>query len=199
MPPGQRYAEHELTAEMKVSRRLVGLSRNQTMLQAFEGLTERIRIIRRFDFTSLSLFCKAHDEHSEIEEVYIGKPMNSNNARFYIDGAWVSPAVPKSFEFVNPATRSRSARSALGRRRMSIAPSSCPERHSRHIRRRAKQERLALLPQIIAANKRGSATSPSPLLGRWDRRFGFPKRSRLRPHWTILKKSVRGQREPWPA
>lgn len=54
MPPGQRYAEHELTAEMKVSRRLVGLSRNQTMLQAFEGLTERIRIIR-LDFTSLSL------------------------------------------------------------------------------------------------------------------------------------------------
>lgn len=116
--------------------------------------------------------------------------MNSNNARFYIDGAWVSPAVPKSFDFVNPATEEPIGAIGLGPAqdvdRAVVAARKAFATYSQT----SKQERLALLRQIIAAYKRGSTTSPLPLLRRWDRRFGFPKRSRLRPHWTILKKSV---------
>ena len=47
-------------------------------------------------------------------EVYMRESMNSNNAKFYIDGAWVSPAVPKSFDLVNPATEEPIGAISLG-------------------------------------------------------------------------------------
>jgi aldehyde dehydrogenase (NAD+) len=42
--------------------------------------------------------------------------------KFYIDGAWVDPAVPSTLGIVNPATEERSRRSASDRGPMWIGP-----------------------------------------------------------------------------
>lgn len=40
--------------------------------------------------------------------------MNSNNTKFYIDGAWVAPVVPQPFDLINPATEEAIGQISLG-------------------------------------------------------------------------------------
>src|ERR1700690_3188029 len=84
-------------------------------------------------------------------DVYMRESMNSNNARFYIDGAWVSPAVLKSFALVNPAPEEPIGAISLGSaqdvdRAVAAARKAFPT-----YSQTSKQERLTFLRQIIAA------------------------------------------------
>ena len=38
----------------------------------------------------------------------------SHNTKFYIDGEWVEPAVPKLFDVINPATEEVAGQISLG-------------------------------------------------------------------------------------
>jgi aldehyde dehydrogenase (NAD+) len=40
--------------------------------------------------------------------------MSKNDTKFYIDGAWVAPAVPKLFDVINPATEEVAGQTSLG-------------------------------------------------------------------------------------
>ena len=40
--------------------------------------------------------------------------MSENDTKFYIDGAWVEPAVPKLFDVINPATEEVTGQISLG-------------------------------------------------------------------------------------
>jgi aldehyde dehydrogenase (NAD+) len=40
--------------------------------------------------------------------------MSKNDAKFYIDGAWVAPAVPKFFDVINPATEEAAGQISMG-------------------------------------------------------------------------------------
>jgi aldehyde dehydrogenase (NAD+) len=78
---------------------------------------------------------------------------NNNNARFYIDGVWVAPAVPKLFDLVNPATEESIGAISLGSiadvDRAVVAARKAFATYSQT----SKQERLAFLRNIIACYK----------------------------------------------
>ncbi len=75
----------------------------------------------------------------------------SDHLRFYIDGAWVDPAVPRPFEVIDPATERVTGRISLG----SAADVDRAVRAARAafdgFSRMSREERLALLDRIIAA------------------------------------------------
>jgi aldehyde dehydrogenase (NAD+) len=85
----------------------------------------------------------------------MGEPMNknNNNTRFYIDGAWVSPVVPKLFDLVNPATEESIGAISLGSAddvdRAVIAARKAFATYSQT----SKRERLAFLRKIIICYK----------------------------------------------
>ncbi|PWR18640.1 aldehyde dehydrogenase family protein [Zavarzinia aquatilis] len=71
--------------------------------------------------------------------------------KFYIDGAWVDPAVPKALDVINPATEEAFARISLGSAvdvdRAAKAARAAFESYSQTTR----EERIALLERILAA------------------------------------------------
>src|SRR5262244_3924241 len=77
----------------------------------------------------------------------------TNNLKFYIDGAWVDPAIPRPFDVVNPATEEPVAQISLGSatdvdRAVKAARAAFPAySHT------PKTERIALLQRIIEAYK----------------------------------------------
>jgi aldehyde dehydrogenase (NAD+) len=77
----------------------------------------------------------------------------SNHLKFYIDGAWVDPAEPRSLEVINPATEEAVATISLGSaadvdRAVKAARAAFPA-----YARTSKDERIALLTRIIEAYK----------------------------------------------
>jgi aldehyde dehydrogenase (NAD+) len=78
---------------------------------------------------------------------------NNNNTKFYIDGVWVAPAVPKLFDLVNPATEETIGAISLGPAedvdRAVIAARKAFATYSQT----SKLERLAFLRKIIASYK----------------------------------------------
>ena len=40
--------------------------------------------------------------------------MSSNDLKFYIDGAWVKPALPRQIDVINPATETPAGSISLG-------------------------------------------------------------------------------------
>lgn len=80
--------------------------------------------------------------------------MNSNNTKFYIDGAWVDPVSPKLFDVVNPATEEVAGQISLGNaadvdRAVRAARAAFPS-----FSQTSKKERLALLDRIIEVFER---------------------------------------------
>ena len=75
--------------------------------------------------------------------------MSDNNTKFYIDGAWVAPAVPKLWDVINPATEEVTGQISLGSsvdvdRAVAAARRAFPSFSAT-----SREERLALLQRII--------------------------------------------------
>lgn len=68
----ERRLDGELVAETDEAFHLsiVGLAGNKSMLRTFAELTDRIRIIRRVDFTSEERVAATYDEHCEIIDAF---------------------------------------------------------------------------------------------------------------------------------
>src|ERR1700721_808240 len=88
-----------------------------------------------------------------VRELYMRESMNSNNARFYIDGAWVSPAVPKSFDLVNPATEEPIGAISLGSAQDVAGAGAAARKAISTYSQTSKKQRLTFLRQIIASYK----------------------------------------------
>jgi aldehyde dehydrogenase (NAD+) len=76
--------------------------------------------------------------------------MSQNDTKFYIDGAWVAPAVPKLCDVINPATEEVAGRISMGShvdvdRAVLAARRAFPSYAAT-----TRAERLALLETIIA-------------------------------------------------
>lgn len=75
----------------------------------------------------------------------------NNNSKFYIDGAWVNPAVAKSFDLFSPATEEVIGQISMGSAvdvdRAVVAARRAFPKYSQT----SKQERLSLFDRIIAA------------------------------------------------
>ena len=73
--------------------------------------------------------------------------------RFYIDGAWIDPAAPRSFEVVNPATEAVVAVISLGDRIDVDRAVAAARRAFNSWSRTSREERIALLGRIVDACK----------------------------------------------
>jgi aldehyde dehydrogenase (NAD+) len=78
---------------------------------------------------------------------------NNNNTKFYIDGVWVSPVVPKLFDLVNPATEETIGAISLGSSRDVDRAVIAARKALAAYSQTSKQERLAFLRKIIASYK----------------------------------------------
>lgn len=74
----------------------------------------------------------------------------SNNLDFYIDGQWVSPAVPKTLDVINPATEEVTGRISLGSAADVDRAVQAARRAFPRYSATSREERLALLQRIIA-------------------------------------------------
>ena len=77
----------------------------------------------------------------------------TNFTKFYINGEWVAPLQPKSFDVINPATEEPVAQISLGSagdvdRAVAAAKAAFPA-----FSRTSKAERVALLQKIVEAYK----------------------------------------------
>ncbi len=81
------------------------------------------------------------------------KPMSTNHKKnhekFYIDGAWVSPAVAKTLDVIDPATERAYTKISLGSaadvdRAVAAAKAAFPA-----FSRTSREQRLALLRKVL--------------------------------------------------
>jgi acyl-CoA reductase-like NAD-dependent aldehyde dehydrogenase len=73
--------------------------------------------------------------------------------RFYIDGAWIDPAAPRSFDVVNPATEAVVAVISLGDRIDVDRAVAAARRAFNNWSRTSREERIALLGRMVDACK----------------------------------------------
>ena len=73
----------------------------------------------------------------------------SNNLNFYIDGQWVSPAIPKTLDVINPATEEVTGRISLGSAADVDRAVQAARRAFPGYSATSREERLALLQRII--------------------------------------------------
>jgi aldehyde dehydrogenase (NAD+) len=79
--------------------------------------------------------------------------MNDNNTKFYIDGAWVNPAVAKLFDLISPATEEVIGQISLGSAVDVDRAVAAARRAFAGYSQTSKQERLSFLRRIIEAYK----------------------------------------------
>src|SRR5204863_8148487 len=77
-----------------------------------------------------------------------------NRMQFYIDGAWVDPAVKKSTPVVNPATEEAMYEVALGSKADLDKAVAAARRAFLTYSQTSREERIALLEKIIEVYKR---------------------------------------------
>jgi aldehyde dehydrogenase (NAD+) len=75
--------------------------------------------------------------------------MSVNNTKFYIDGEWVEPAVPKLFDVVNPATEAVAGRISLGSSEDIDRAVAAARRAIPAYSETSREERIALLQKIF--------------------------------------------------
>jgi aldehyde dehydrogenase (NAD+) len=73
---------------------------------------------------------------------------------FYIDGAWVPPAAPKTLDVINPATEAVAGRISLGAQEDVNRAVAAAKRAFTSFSRSSREDRLDLLNRIIAAYER---------------------------------------------
>ncbi len=71
--------------------------------------------------------------------------------RFYIDGAWVDPVVPKTLDVINPATEEAFARISLGSAADVDKAVKAAQRAFESYSQTSREERIELLQRILAA------------------------------------------------
>ena len=76
-----------------------------------------------------------------------------DNRQFYIDGAWINPAVPKEFDVINPATEGVAGTISMGGPRDVDLAVAAAKRAFDGYSRTTPAERLALLERVLAAYK----------------------------------------------
>jgi aldehyde dehydrogenase (NAD+) len=76
--------------------------------------------------------------------------MTVNHAKFYIDGAWVSPAVPAMLEVIDPATERAYTKISLGSGADVDRAVAAAKRAFPTFSRTSQAERLALLRKVLA-------------------------------------------------
>src|SRR4030088_346303 len=76
-----------------------------------------------------------------------------NRMQFYIDGAWVDPAVKKSTPVVNPATEEAMYEVALGSKADVDKAVAAARRRCESFSQTSREERVALLSKIIEVYK----------------------------------------------
>jgi aldehyde dehydrogenase (NAD+) len=76
-----------------------------------------------------------------------------DNRQFYIDGAWVDPALPKDFEVINPATETVAGVISMGGPKDVERAVAAARRAFDSYSRTTPAERLALLERVLAAYK----------------------------------------------
>lgn len=74
--------------------------------------------------------------------------------RFYIDGAWVLPAAPRTLDVINPATEAVAGVISLGSRADVDRAVAAAQRAFETFSRTTREERIALLERIIDVYKR---------------------------------------------
>ena len=74
--------------------------------------------------------------------------------QFYIDGAWVDPATPRSLDVINPATEKSAGRISLGSSADVDLAVAAATRAFASFSQTSREERLALLGRIVAVYKR---------------------------------------------
>src|ERR1700760_2001006 len=79
--------------------------------------------------------------------------MMYDNRQFYIDGAWVDPAIPKEFKVINPATEEAAGVISMGGAADVDKAGGAARRAFDSYSRTTPAERLALLERILAAYK----------------------------------------------
>jgi aldehyde dehydrogenase (NAD+) len=75
--------------------------------------------------------------------------MSVNNTKFYINGAWVDPAVPNLFDVINPATEEVAGQISLGGKRDVNRAVSAARKAFPKFSATSREDRLALLRKII--------------------------------------------------
>jgi aldehyde dehydrogenase (NAD+) len=88
--------------------------------------------------------------HSRISQ---GKLMLYDNRQFYIDGDWVNPVEPKTFEVINPATETVAGSISMGSPKDVDLAVAAARRAFDSYARTTPAERLALMERILAAYK----------------------------------------------
>ena len=76
-----------------------------------------------------------------------------NRMQFYIDGAWVDPAVKKSIPVVNPATEEPMYEIAAGSKADVDKAVAAAKRAFESFSRTSRDERVALLEKVVAVYK----------------------------------------------
>jgi aldehyde dehydrogenase (NAD+) len=76
-----------------------------------------------------------------------------DNRQFYIDGAWVNPVEPKTFEVINPATETVAGSISMGSPKDVDLAVAAARRAFDSYSRTTPAERLALMERILAAYK----------------------------------------------
>jgi aldehyde dehydrogenase (NAD+) len=74
-----------------------------------------------------------------------------DNRQFYIDGAWVNPAVPHEFEVINPATEAVAGKISMGSQQDVELAVGAAKRAFDSYSRSTPTERLALLEGVLIA------------------------------------------------
>jgi aldehyde dehydrogenase (NAD+) len=77
----------------------------------------------------------------------------SNTLKFYIDGTWVDPLVPASFDVINPATEEPIAKISMGTAKDVDRAVKAARKAFPAFSRTTKEERIALLQRILEAYK----------------------------------------------
>ena len=77
----------------------------------------------------------------------------NNSTKFYIDGEWITPAVPKLFDVVNPATEKVAGQISLGSAADVDRAVAAARRAFPSYSETSREDRLALLKRIVAGYK----------------------------------------------
>ena len=77
----------------------------------------------------------------------------NNSTKFYIDGEWITPAVPKLFDVVNPATEKVAGQISLGSAADVDRAVAAARRAFPSYSETSREDRLVLLKRIVAGYK----------------------------------------------
>ena len=104
-----------------------------------------------------------------------------NRMQFYIDGAWVDPAVKKSTPVVNPATEEAMYEIALGSKADVDKAVAAAKRAFESYSQTSREERIALLTKVVEIYKGRMKEIGAWFRTKWARRCRWRRSCRPAP------------------